>query len=199
VPIAAAVAAAFSAAGLWMLLISVKSGYYYLYFVPWALAALGCLWSAMPGVRFRRGLLLPLAVLLALAWLPSLAWNVLRVREAARHYGDLDKQPMVVDLRATVPGDANVRGDPRYFVVAHKAGLRFTPVPWFLDDPGMAAAIPARDWLILSWGYRKAIERCNPSFFRHRARMGGGTMFRTSPFFVHEYLIYGPATHSPAS
>jgi hypothetical protein len=142
--------------------------------------------------QLLRGALLAPMLILGLVWLPSLAWNALRFREGVLWYRILDRLEMVEDLRATIPSGVKVTGNPTYFIIAHQAGLDFTPLAWEFCDPGLAASAQPDAWLVLSPGQRDFILMQDARFFDRRPLIAERLTFRGSPYTEYTYLIYGP-------
>jgi hypothetical protein len=185
-----AAAAFFALAGLAVLLSSGRRPHDFLFFTIWPVIGLAALWETVPAGRLRR-VLATLGLVLALAWLPSLAWNAMRFREVILWYGRLDKQALVRQIEGAIPPGADVRGDPAFFVVARQAGLRFTPLPWYGNDPG--TAVPPDAWLLLSPEYVWVLNSIDPGWLAARPACRQATVFEGSPYTRQSYFIYGPA------
>ncbi len=141
-------AAWFAVVGLLSLLVFAGAAvypYYLVLFTVWpilALAVLGesrCLQSALQFAFW------PVAVLVLLCWLPSLAWNALRFRESWAHFDQLDRTACARHLARVVPPGAELTGSPDLFLIARKAGLNFKPLPWY----GRHTRVAPDAWILL--------------------------------------------------
>jgi hypothetical protein len=124
-------------------------------------------------------------------WLPSLAWNILRVRESVLWWRALDRKPVVEDLRAYIQPGAEVWGAGEYFVMARDAGLVFTPLCMGWNDAGITA--PEQAWLVLSPEFIRRARQHNPGMLEGRAVVYEGMAFRGTRYTEQPYVIYGPS------
>lgn len=86
---------------------------YLVYWTVWPVIALAARIEASSQARNLRRLYVALACVLALAWIPSFAWNAFRAREAYRFHSALDPAPVKAELMSVIPPDAHlmVSGD----------------------------------------------------------------------------------------
>jgi len=147
------------------------------------------------GIRSRRSnavavCMVVTGVILLCCWLPSLAWNVLRVRESVVLRGVLDREPVVKVLREKIPTRAEVWGDGEWFVMARSAGLTFTPLSIGWNDAGITA--PDGAWLVLTPGFEGRLRRHNPGVLEGRRVVYEGVAFRGSRYMEEPFVIHGP-------
>jgi hypothetical protein len=104
--------------------------YYLIFFTPWAMLGLvtwlGCGWKGG-----RRVIPITVAVLAFTAWVPSLGWNLLRLREAVLSSGDLKREVRTDTLRRAIPPGATVSTTPELLIPAVEAGFRVVPLPFY--------------------------------------------------------------------
>ncbi len=158
--------------------------YYLVYFTAWPLLALA-VW--LPTARPRAAaLLVGLAALLA--WLPSAAWNGLRLREAVWFHQALDRRPLEARLAGLVPRDAPVTGSPEFWAIARRAGLRYEPLPWF----GRELTPDPQAWLILIDEDLQERRRVAAADLAARRRVWRGHGFPRARLLEWPFTIYGP-------
>jgi hypothetical protein len=110
-----ALAAGFTLSALALLCRSTLMPYYLVYFSIWPLLGLVILVEkAAPRFRFAVAVML-------LAWLPSAAWNLLRVREAIVYYPRLSKTFFFAELNKDVPHDQPIVASPDLYSVPIEA------------------------------------------------------------------------------
>ena len=183
----------FSLAGVGLFLNSSMHAYYFVFFTVWPVIALGAAWETGVVSRGWRRLFIGWGCVVIGAWLLSLAWNMTRFREAWLDYAALGKTGMVQDVRQHVPEDARVACDPIYFVVAHRAGLNYTPLPFYHSDAGMSVA--DNTWCVVGSRYMAILDRSDPGWRGSRRLVHAGVVFRDSYSQAHNYYVYGPATN----
>jgi hypothetical protein len=95
----------------------------------------------------KRTVLLPLslAVILTACWLPSLVWNVARVREMVIHYREMDTSEFNAALRNELPDGARVTGDRELFGLVRAAGVQYRPCYWYAQE-----MTPDDEWLLVT-------------------------------------------------
>ena len=179
----------FGLAAAMLYLNSSMHAFYFVFFTIWPIGGMLSLWEN-GGWRRWRPVFVAWSVLVTLAWLPSLMWNATRCREALLSHRALTKEGIVEDVSRYVPHDVSVTGDPAYFVVAHRAGLRFTPLPFYEVDPGLS--VGDDDWCIVGSRYLAALDRQSPGWRNGRALLHTGTAFKESYSWSHNYYIFGP-------
>jgi 4-amino-4-deoxy-L-arabinose transferase-like glycosyltransferase len=133
--------ALYSVAGLVCLISKSVHPYYIVYFSIWPIALL--VYEAERHRENRR--CWALALILALAWVPSAAWNVMRARDVVINYRQLRHDYIVGRLKRSVPPDAPVDGDPLLLSLAEEAGLNYTPTAWYAEK----SRVPDRDWILV--------------------------------------------------
>ena len=153
--------ALFSLAGAVCLINQAVYPYYILYFSIWPIALLAVEAEQLP--RQKRPLVLSIAVaaILFVAWVPSAAWNVLRIREEVLYRKQLTHNYILGRLRQSLPANAKVSGDPSIYMLAAEANLDFTPAPWNANySPVDRPDVPQDEWLLLT-----EKEYANPKYF----------------------------------
>jgi hypothetical protein len=184
-----AVTAAFFAFGA--ILLYFKSSmhpYYLVFFSTWPVLALAGFWENANGRL--KSILVVVLLAIGAGWLPSFAWNGMRFRETILFYKILDKQPLITQLTKVVPGAADVRGDPKYFIAARNAGLHFTPLPFYVDDSKID--VPSHAWLLLSPDYSRMLGCLGDSPLLGRELVYRDTIFDGSRYTRDTYTIYSP-------
>jgi hypothetical protein len=136
-------ASCYAAVGLVVFLISPKYPYYLVLTTVWPIVAVVTAVEVRSAPRMAT---MAAAILLAVTWLPSLAWNLLRAREAIRFWPDLAPEVFARQVGATIPADARVVGSPEIFALAYSVRIRFEPLPYFAQS----AAIDPDAWLVLT-------------------------------------------------
>ncbi len=145
----------FALAGAVVFARSATHPYYLVYFTIWVIMGCAVLldWAAASG----RKLLCLLSAAVGLScWLPSLAWNATRVREAWIVRDAVVRQGFAAELAGVVPAGAETQGDPCFFIAARQADLSFTPLSFYHDDDTMAVSDQA--FLLLSQRYVHSLE-----------------------------------------
>jgi hypothetical protein len=138
--------ALFAIAGLACLITKKVYPYYIIYFSIWPIA----LMAASAERLLLRGrpvkLAAAAAIIIFLAWLPSAAWNAMRMREAFLYRNQLRHGYILARLENSIPANAKVSGDPLIYMLAEEAHLDFTPSPWIAEG----FHVPDGAWLLLS-------------------------------------------------
>ena len=184
-----AAAAGFSCAGLFVSISSAKHPYYLVYFTPWPLIALGVLVESWAGQDRRlRNVALAFGSLLFLCWVPSLLWNAMRFRETVLHRDKLDQVVFARKLAGLIPPGERVTGSPELFLVARKAGLKFTPLPWFHER----IEVPAGTWIVLSREDRLEGNAIEPGNLAARAVTYEGEAFPGATQLEYPFSIFSP-------
>ena len=180
----------FSIAGIILYIRSSMHPYYLVFFTIWPVLALSAFWESKTESERLRSALSVYALVIAICWLPSFTWNVMRSREAVLFWEVLDKRPIVKHLAGEIPQGVDLRGDPKYFIVTRDAGLNFTPLPFYANDSGID--VPAKAWLLLSPAYVNFLKRTRPDYLANRALIFKGAAFDGSMYYREEYFAYGP-------
>jgi len=138
--------ALFSVAGLVCLISKAVFPYYIIYFSIWPIALIAV--SAERLLLRARPVKLAAAaaIIIFLAWLPSAAWNAMRMREAFLYRNQLRHDSILAWLQKSIPANAKVSGDPLIYMLAEEAHLDFTPSPWIAEG----SHAPGGAWLLLS-------------------------------------------------
>jgi hypothetical protein len=184
-------ATAFALAGLVCLVRGSGFLHYLPYFTPWAVVSLAslCEWRHSQG-RLGRPLQVVMAVTIV-AWVPSLAWNGMRLREAVKYYGRLDSASFSSLVSQVIPKGVPVTGTPELFILAHQARLNFTPLPTYPGEPELNVApdvwliLTENDWRRLPRRLTKASEAAHTIVFR-------GPVFRGVPYLEYPVVILRP-------
>lgn len=185
------IAALFSIAAILMYLSSSRNPYYFVLLSIWPMTLLATFLN-FNGRKPRRSIIILCGVLVAvICWFPSMFWNVMRCRESWIWRESISKQNMITSLASLGVEQAEVYGAPEYFIAAHKAGLRFTPLPFYDYDSGIAP--PADAWLLLSPKYVKVLERSRHDVFRGRREIERFRCFPENRYWKNECIVYGPA------
>ena len=165
--------------------------YYLIYFSIWPMVAVLVILetNGLPG-KFRKPALAALA-LLAVAWLPSAAWNVLRWREAQIFYPMLDASVFVERVRAAVASGASFKVSPEYFILARLLGhdLVYPPL-------AQATELPSADWLVLSDTDLKRLGGAHAPGLSDRALAYSGPLYG-SERISGVVTVLGPAREPP--
>jgi hypothetical protein len=181
-------AAAFSLAGL----CCVAAGgypYYLVYFTPWPTMGLAVLWESRRGTGS-----IPMALKVAvaccfLAWLPSLAWNGLRLRECVANFRRLDRSAVIAQLRQRIPPGVRVMGTPELFLLARESGLDYAPLPIFQSD----FEPPPDEWLLLTEHDWARSYRIAPRSLASREVVFRGAAFPDVPYLQCPLVVLGPS------
>jgi hypothetical protein len=148
--------ALFSIAGLVCLISKAVLPYYIIYFSIWPIALLAAEAERLL-LRDRSSKIgAAAAAIILLAWLPSAAWNAMRMREEFLYRHELRQDYILGQLEQSLPANAKVMGDPLVYMLAEEAHLDFTPAPWMAEG----AHVPPDAWLLLSES-----EYANPAYF----------------------------------
>ena len=177
-----------AAAGLF--LNSSMHAYYFVFFTVWPPCAMLSAWESGAGRRKWRPVFAVWAAVTVVSWLPSFAWNVGRFREALLDYGNLAKNDMIQQLAELIPDDAMATGDPVCFVVAHKAGRDYTPLPFYERDAGLD--VPADEWCLVGSRYLGILDRRVPGWRDERRLVYSGVAFKESYSLRWDYFVYAP-------
>ena len=153
--------ALFSLAGLACLISKAVYPYYIIYFSLWPIALLASEAEQLLLRKRPQILAIAVAAILFLAWLPSAAWNTLRMKEEVVSRRQLAHGYILAQLKQSVPANARVSGDPFVYMLAEEADLDFIPVPWLAHSaPADRVPIPPDEWLLLSED-----EYTSPTYF----------------------------------
>ena len=165
---------------------------YLIYFTIWPVLALLILWDT--GVRkglWANSYKIVIGIAVA-CWLPSAAWNTMRLREVILHYRSLDSAPFAAKLHNTIPEGATVTGTilSDQLIVTHKAGLKYQALS---DYIGTNVTAIATSWLLV------AEEDLRRKFFSEATFVNREVFLDESEFpdvkyhpMRHHYLLYGP-------
>ena len=195
------VSTAFAASALLLFTLSSMYRYYLAYFTPWPIVGLAALASQAWRCESRMKIVLAiLSAILAAAWLPSLAWNATKFREMALFYGKLDDTPATAMLSDAVPDGSTVYADPKYFILLHRAGLNFEPLPWYHTVTDFE--LPETSLLMLSRGYHSIIRRDRPEWLNERDQLAFTTVFpkvvNGAKWLREPFYLYGPGRRTKA-
>ena len=109
-------AAAFCGAALIFLEKSSLFPYYIVYFSVWPIMCIAILTE-----RYRRQFQ-PVAIILAVVWCSSAAWNLLRLREAATFHAQLSHRALIAELKKEVPSNATIVTSSALYAIPIEAG-----------------------------------------------------------------------------
>ena len=184
------VAAVFSIAGVFMYVSSSRHPYYFSLLSVWPMVLIATFLNF--GWRsWGRSLLIAAWCAVAVAcWVPSLFWNAMRCRESWIWRTSINKRSLVETLQKTVPHGVEVMGDPSFFIAAHDAALRFTPLAFYATDTGINP--PADAWLALTPRYVEILKRSHYSVLDDRKLVADFACFPENQFCTTQCLIYGP-------
>ncbi|MDA0324005.1 MAG: glycosyltransferase family 39 protein [Verrucomicrobia bacterium] len=188
----------FTAAALALFSLSSMYRYYLTFFTPWPVLGMAVLAGQAVGTgvkqRIAAGLM---CAILGAAWLPSLVWNGLKLRENLTFYSRLDDEPTREFLARALPRETRVVADPKYFLLLNNAGIEYEPLPWYASIRSLS--MPDDSSLVISRGYHSVISRDRPEWIEGRTliaftnvfpRVIAGAKWLREPFYV-----YGPAGH----
>ena len=71
--------------------------------------------------RYRRQFQ-PVAIILAVVWCSSAAWNLLRLREAATFHAQLSHRALIAELKKEVPSNATIVTSSALYAIPIEAG-----------------------------------------------------------------------------
>ncbi len=146
-PPISSLATVFAACGFVGALVVVRGAffpYYVVLFTVWPVIALAT--ELERGRVWKLGVPNVLAAALLVCWVPSLAWNVFRLREMVIHYRQMDATAFGSSLRTLIPPGAPVTGTKELFGLVRAAGVPFKPLPWY-----GSGVTPSDDtWLVLT-------------------------------------------------
>jgi len=143
--------ALFSLAGAACLINKAVYPYYILYFSIWPIALLATEAEQLLRRKRPRVLSIAVAAILFVAWLPSAAWNAMRIREEVLYRKQLTHGYILARLKQSLPANAKVSGDPSIYMLAEEANLNFTPAPWNANySPVDRPDVPPDEWLLLT-------------------------------------------------
>jgi hypothetical protein len=142
-------ATAFSVAGF-LTVVRGALPYYLVYFTSWPILGLSVLWESsrrakLPWARTSQALFYTALCAVCSAWLISLAWNALRLRESVLYSQILDQRAFSRKLSRLIPRGTKVVVSPDLFLIAELADLDYELLPWFNDE----AEVPPNAWLLL--------------------------------------------------
>jgi len=184
----------FTIAAIALFLNSSMHAYYFVFFTIWPVVALASAWeTGLFSGRWRVPIVAWTCVL-AFAWVLSLTWNLTRFREAWQDYDSLDKRPMELMIGRCFPRGGEMACDPVYFVVIHRVGMRYTPLPFYRSDPGLS--LRDRDYCLLSSRYVDMLNSSDPGWRSGRSLVLADMVFRDSYSLQHNYFIYAPGVHT---
>jgi 4-amino-4-deoxy-L-arabinose transferase-like glycosyltransferase len=184
-----AAAAGFSFAGLLVSISSAKHPYYLVFFTLWPLIGLGVLVESLAEEDRRlRNMALAVGVMLFLCWVPSLLWNVMRFRETVLYRDKLNQAVFARRLAGLIPSGARATGSPELFLIARKAGLNFTPLPWFPER----TEVPADTWIVLSREDRLEGDAIAPESLTDRVVTYEGAAFPGATQLEYAFSVFGP-------
>jgi hypothetical protein len=146
---------------------------YIIYFSLWPLALLSTFlerWMRKPA---RLKLFLAIALVTAIAWIPSLAWNLARFREAVLYRTELSHSAFESRLNHTISPNGQVIVVPDLYMLAAEANLNFTVAPWMKES----VPIPSGAWLLV-----RQEEYRDPAFFFAKQELARQVAFCTQAF-----------------
>jgi hypothetical protein len=173
--------ALFSVAGLVCLISKSVFPYYIIYFSIWPIGLL----AAEAEQLLLRGrppkIGISAAAIILLAWLPSAAWNAMRMREAFLYRNELKNNYILGRLKQSLPANAKLFGEPLIYMLAEEANLDFTPAPWMAER----AHVPPDAWLLLSES-----EYTNPTYFSEADVHSRQVVFCSNAFPGAKKLVF---------
>lgn len=185
-PIELILAAGFSTAGLLLMARSSLFPYYVSYFSIWPI-----LLTAMLTERCRW--FRPAALLLALLWLPSAAWNLMRIREVVKFHSALTHAAVIRELAQDVPRGAAIATSSELYAVPIEAGYSNRKLVWF--DPRQQDVCPDCYLLITRLAYdQDFVLRSN---LDRRTVLYQGPAFPGSGPLGYPVLIFSPERAKP--
>lgn len=183
------VATGFALAGFICLLTASVRPYYLVCFTVWPVMALAADWeSGSIPRRFVPWFVLCSAAVAA-SWIPSLAWNAMRFREAVLAFRALDRAEAGHRLARAVPRGAKVTGTPELLFLARQAGLDFTPLPWL---PSGETPVPPETWILLTQYEWKETARSALMNLDARPVVFQGNAFPKAKFLGYPIVLFGP-------
>jgi 4-amino-4-deoxy-L-arabinose transferase-like glycosyltransferase len=190
----------FAACALALFSFSSMYRYYLAFFTPWPVLGTAVLAAQATRAGWGQRIMTALACLtLAAAWIPSLAWNGLKLRENLLFYSKLDAAPAREFLARSVSGYGTTVADPKYFLLLQNAGVDYEPLPWFpaiesLEIPGDAP-------LMISRGYHAVISSDRPEWLEARRLITFTNVFpdvvNGAKWLREPYYLYGPEESGP--
>ena len=114
----------------------------------------------------------------------------MRCRESWIWRDSTSKKELVEALRKQVPLGVEVMGDPEFFIAAHDAALRFTPLPFFPWDTGINP--PADAWLVLTQAYVEGLKQSKYPVLQNRKIMADFACFPKNTYCTTRCLVYSP-------
>ncbi|MBX6312045.1 MAG: hypothetical protein IRY99_03865 [Isosphaeraceae bacterium] len=183
------IATGFSVAGLMSVFGTSILPYYLVHFTVWPVLGIAVLWESNlgRGTRLRPIMNFAIALLLC-AWLPSLAWNIMRFRECLLYEEELDRRPIAQRLAHLLPPGAKVSGEHLFFTIAREAGLHYGPLPVWARE----IQVPPDHWILIIPELRKDL-RMDSEAFRSRDVVARERAFPGSKYYEIKYVLFGPA------
>ena len=182
-------ACVFATAALGCLVHRAVYAYYFVYFTVWPVVGLAVTLTAGLRLGVFRAWFRAIAAAVIFAWVGSLLWNGMRLRESLICRGQLDHAHFIRQVKAVIPARAEVTGNPLLLLLAKEAGLNFTPLPWYPEQ----APAPPQAWLLLSRKEWQTPKWIAPASLARRPIIAERDAFPgPSPFFRLEYVILGP-------
>jgi hypothetical protein len=182
-------AALFAVTGTAIFATSSLQGYYLVYLEVWALLVLSIVLARgqlVIGRSIRAGAL----VILLLMWLPSAFWTIMRFREPLIY--PFARENSRISARLASIGGQSMEWfiEPRLFVLAAEAGLRYEPLPWYGTFTNFNIA--PSGGLIVGDAYRQKLERQVPDELARRSLVATVESFPASRWFNDRIYVYGP-------
>ncbi len=184
------VSAMFSIAGVLMYLSSSRNPYYFVMFSLWPMTLLSTFLHFGGRSRRRTILVLVWIAFAACCWISSMFWNAMRCREGWIWRDTVSKTAFSERLSEIGVGAAEVFGDPVFFIAAHNAGVKYTPLPFYDFDTGMNP--PPDSWLLLTPRYRDILSRSQYQVIESRSIITNIACFSDNEYWKTECIVYGP-------
>jgi hypothetical protein len=163
--------------------------YYLVYFTVWPVVALAVYVEGNWLSGWPRLVLYAACAALFTCWLPSLRFNVQRFRELVACYHDLDPNPVARQLAGAIPEGALVTGGPEFTLFARKAGIHFTPLPWY---PEAVSIAPDAYVLLIEPDLHAPWHRVDADNLNSRPVVLEGNMAPGTGMRWSRFVLFGP-------
>jgi hypothetical protein len=192
---AASLAALFAVCSLTGLVVIVGGGFYPYYLTSlslWPVIGLASAWVAQRQAGRLGWMPAMVAAVLALCWLPSLAWNGARLHEALALQEALDPAPFRHQLQTTLPAGSELLCSREFdFLVRGVPGIRGHSLPWYAK----CWMPPADAWLLLRRSREDELRPkqapVDPASLTDRPIVWSGSPFQVP--LKDRIVLYGPA------
>jgi hypothetical protein len=172
----------FGLAALVLLARSALFPYYIVYFSVWPMICIVILTE-----RYRRKFQ-PIAILLALVWCSSAAWNVMRLREPLKFYSSLSHHFLDAELKRDIPANATVVTSSELYSIPIESGFAHRALlPW---DP-LGQDVCHECYLLIP---KTIVDKgdVSPSTLSHRVVLYRGPAFPGAGPLEYDVLILSP-------